>query len=103
MDHRRIWSADGRGDLGVQAHCQRVAAWSCELAGALGLTPSERSVVEQAALCHHFSRIAVDDRSRHRLLQDLKVEETGGQPALPQEVARLLQTFWGNDAVSDPS
>ena len=60
-------------------------------------------MVEQAALCHHLSQVAVDQTSRQRLLQDLKIEETGGRPALPQDVEQLLQTFWGNDAVSDPS
>ena len=96
-------SQAGRGDLGVQAHCQRVAAWSSELAGALGLSPSERSLVEHAALCHHFSQIAFDETTRHGLLQDLKIEETVGQPGLPEEVGQLLQAFWGYDAVSDGS
>jgi len=96
-------SSEGRGNLGVQAHCQRVAAWSRELASALGLSPSERSVVEQAALCHHVSEIAVDELSRRRLLQDLKIEETAGKPALPEGVGQLLQAFWGNDAGSDAS
>ena len=103
MDHGRTWSPEGQGDLGVQAHCQRVAAWSRELASALGLSPSEERVVEQAALCHHFSQVAVDQPSRQRLLQDLKIEETASRPALPEEVEQLLQTFWGSDAVCDPS
>jgi putative nucleotidyltransferase with HDIG domain len=84
-------------------HCQRVAAWSRELASALGLSPSEERSVEQAALCHHFSQVAVDQSSRQRLLNDLKIEETAGQPALPEQVEQLLQTFWGNDAAGDPS
>ena len=95
---------------GVQAHCQRVAAWSSELAGALGLSPSERSLVEQAALCHHFSPIAFDETSRHELLRDLKIQETVGQQgafpeheAFPEEVAHILQAFWGSDAGSDGS
>ena len=96
-------SRAGRGDLGIQAHCQRVAAWSSELAGALGLSPSERSLVEHAALCHHFSQIAFDETTRRGLLQDLKIEETVGQPGLPEEVGQLLQAFWGYDAVSDGS
>jgi putative nucleotidyltransferase with HDIG domain len=99
----RNGSQDGRGDLGVQAHCQRVAAWSSELAGALGLSPSERGLVEQAALCHHVSQIIVDETSRRRLLDDLKIGETGARAALPEEVGQLLQTFWGNDGASDPS
>src|SRR5690348_12907785 len=103
MDHGRNGSLDGRGDLGVQEHCQRVAAWSGELASALGLLRSERSWVEQAARCHHVSEIALEKESRHRLLEDLKIEETGVRDALPEEVAQLLRTFWGNEAVSDPS
>jgi putative nucleotidyltransferase with HDIG domain len=103
MEHGRNWSPEGRGDLGVQAHCRRVAAWSRELASALGLSPSEGRVVEQAALSHHFSQVAVDQPSRQRLLHDLKIEETAGRPALPEEVEQLLQTFWGNDPACDPS
>src|SRR5579864_685437 len=103
MDHGRKTALDGRGDLGVQAHCQRVAAWSSELANALGLLPSERSLVEQAALSHHISQMALAQASRSRLLEDLKFEETGVHDALPEEVGRLLQTFWGNEEVSDPS
>src|ERR1700684_1207190 len=104
MDHGLQGSRDGREDLGVQAHCQRVAAWSSELAGALGLSPAERSLVEQAALCHHCSQIAFDETSRHGLLHDLKIEETVGQPAaFPEEVAQILQAFWGTDAGSDGS
>jgi putative nucleotidyltransferase with HDIG domain len=80
-----------------------VAAWSSELASALGLSPSERSLVEQAALCHHFSPIAFDETTRHGLLRDLKIEETVGLPGMPQEVGQLLQAFWGHEAVSDGS
>ncbi|HTA68955.1 MAG TPA: HDOD domain-containing protein [Bryobacteraceae bacterium] len=103
MDHGPQGPQAGRADLGVQAHCQRVAAWSSELAGALGLSPSERSLVEQAALCHHFSPIAFDETTRHGLLRDLKIEETVGQPGMPEEVGQLLQAFWGHDAVSEGS
>jgi putative nucleotidyltransferase with HDIG domain len=104
MNHGPQGLQDGRGDLGVQSHCQRVAAWSSELAGALGLSPSERNLVEQAALCHHFSRIALDETSRHGLLHDLKIEETVGQPvAFPEEVGQILQAFWGCEAGSDGS
>ena len=103
MDIGRNAPPRGSASLGEQAHCQRVAAWCCELANALKLTPAERSVVEQAALCHHFSHIALDDHSRHSLLNDLKIEETQGRAVLPDEVALLLQTFWGRFASSDPS
>jgi putative nucleotidyltransferase with HDIG domain len=59
--------------------------------------------VEQAALCHHFSPIALVERTRQRVLEDLKINEAPGQPALPEEVGQLLQTFWGTEAASDPS
>ena len=103
MEHGRNWSPEGQGDPGVQAHCQRVAAWSRELASALRLSPSEERMVEQAALCHHFSKVAVDQPSRQRLLHDLKIEETAGRPALPEQVEQLLLTFWRNDTACDPS
>jgi putative nucleotidyltransferase with HDIG domain len=102
MDHGPHASLDGRGDLGIQAHCQRVAAWSSELAGALGLSPSERRLVEQAALWHHFSQVILSDTSRHRLVEDLKLEEVG-QALFPEQVAQLLQAFWGNQAGTDAS
>src|SRR5271167_4708960 len=108
MDRGLQGSDDGRGDLGVQAHCQRVAAWSSELAGALGLSPAERNLVEQAALCHHCSQMAFDETSRHGLLRDLKIEETVGQPegfpepdGFPEEVGQILQAFWGTEVGSD--
>jgi putative nucleotidyltransferase with HDIG domain len=103
MDRGRNWSPEGRGDLGIQAHCQRVAAWSRELASVLGLSTSEERLLEQAALCHHISQLTVNQPSRQRLLQDLKLEETEGRPALPEEVEQLLQTFWGNEVAGDPS
>ena len=83
--------------------CQRVAAWSSELAGVLGLSSAERKLVEQAALYHHSSQLAFDAITRHGLLADLKIEEKAGQPALPEDVEHLLQAFWGNHAGSDGS
>ena len=103
MDVGRNASPNGPVGLGEQAHCQRVAAWCCELANALGLTPGERNIVEQAALCHHFSEIVLGDGSRDRLLKDLKLGETGGRAALNEEVEQVLQTFWGHDPAPDPT
>jgi len=97
-----LWVA-GRRRLGIQAHCQRVAAWSSELAVALGLSLAERNLVEQAALYHHSSQLAFDSTTRHGLLADLKIEEKAGQSALPEDVEQLLHAFWGNDAGSDGS
>jgi len=102
MDHGPLGSQAG-GDLGIQAHCQRVAAWSSELAVALGLSLAERNLVEQAALYHHSSQLAFDSTTRHGLLADLKIEEKAGQSALPEDVEQLLHAFWGNDAGSDGS
>jgi hypothetical protein len=45
--------------------------------------------------------MVADDRSRHRLLEDLKIEETGAARGLPEAVEQLLHTFWG-DVAADP-
>ena len=60
--------------MGVRAHCQRVATWSCELARALGLSELERALVERAALAHHVPEILLDDQARSRLLADIFLE-----------------------------
>ena len=52
---------EARGDEAIRAHCLRVAAWSSELAGAIGLSESDRNLVEQAALAHHVPEILVDE------------------------------------------
>lgn len=84
-----------RQGLGVEAHCQRVAAWACELAAALGLPESRRKIIEQAALAHHFPEVLLDGDARHRLLTDLRVEETGDQTGITDEVRELLLVFHG--------
>src|SRR5579864_6048909 len=83
---------------GTSSHCRRVAAWSSELASALGLPESERKLVEQAALSHHLPEVLLNDNGRRRLLADLRVEEGGNQPPIPEEVRELLQAFRGGSA-----
>ena len=87
--------ASTRQGLGVESHCQRVAAWACELAAALGLPESRRKIVEQAALAHHFPEVLLDTDARQRLLADLHVEETGAKSGLNEEVRELLLVFHG--------
>lgn len=102
MDRSRGLSREG-SDLGINAHCQRVAAWCGELAGALGLSQPERRLVEQAALCHHFSHLVVNDRTRNSLLEALHLKESGERSALPENVAQLLRAFWGSAGAVDAS
>lgn len=82
-------------DEGTSLHCRRVAAWSCELASALGLPEADRKLVEQAALSHHLPEVLLNDHGRRRLLADLRMEEGGDQPAIAEEVRELLQAFRG--------
>jgi hypothetical protein len=105
------WLMDGcswelqedRADIGVRAHCLRVATWSSELAGAIGLTKSERKLVEQAAISHHIPEILMDDRSHARLLAEMRLEAEGDQPLVPDDVRIVLETLWGRRPVSDPA
>lgn len=90
-----------RGDIAVRAHCLRVATWSSELAGAVGLSESDRKLVEQAAIAHHYPEILVDDQSNARLLAEMHMEATGELPAIPQDVRNVLETLWGHRPISD--
>jgi putative nucleotidyltransferase with HDIG domain len=88
---------------GVRAHTRRVAAWSSELAGALGLDEKARGLAEQAALCHHIPEVLLDDHARSRLLADLGCQESGEQSLIPEEVRQILFMFQGRAETSDPS
>lgn len=92
-----------RLDVGVRAHCRRVATWSSELARALGLSDSERCLAEQAALSHHLPEVLLDDEARARLLADIRVEEAGEQSLIPEDIRQVLLTFWNRREISDAS
>lgn len=94
---------EDRADIGVRAHCLRVATWSSELAGALGLSESERKLVEQAAISHHIPEILVDDQAHARLLAEMRLEWAGQQPLIPNDVRIVLETLWGRRPISDPA
>src|SRR5208337_3437873 len=67
----QVRNQEDRDDIAVRAHCLRVATWSSELAGAIGLSEPERKLVEQAAISHHFPEILVDDQAHARLLKEM--------------------------------
>src|SRR5580658_8295789 len=92
---------EGRGDEAIRAHCLRVATWSSELANAIGLTESDRNLVEKAAIAHHIPQILVDDQARRRLLAELHLESKGDQPFIADDVRAVLETFWGRRAIAD--
>ncbi len=92
-----------RLDVGVRAHCRRVATWSCELARALGLSDSERRLAEQAALSHHLPELLLDNEARGRLLADICLEESGEQSLIDEDVRQVLLTLWGRREVADGS
>jgi putative nucleotidyltransferase with HDIG domain len=99
---------EDRADIAVRAHCLRVATWSSELAGAIGLSESERKLVEQAAISHHLPEILVDDEAHARLLAEMRLEAAGEQPLVPpplvsNDVRVVLETLWGRRPISDAS
>jgi putative nucleotidyltransferase with HDIG domain len=81
----------------------RVATWSSELAGAIGLSESERKLVEQAAISHHIPEILVDDEAHARLLAEMRLEAAGEQPLVSEDVRVVLETLWGRRPISDPA
>jgi putative nucleotidyltransferase with HDIG domain len=94
---------EDRADIGVHAHCLRVATWSSELASAIGLSESERKLVEEAAISHHIPEILVDDAARDRLLAEMRLETDGEQPLVTDDVRIVLEALWGRRPISDPA
>jgi putative nucleotidyltransferase with HDIG domain len=95
--------AGARGDEAIRAHCLRVATWSSELASVVGLSESDRNLVEQAAIAHHVPEILVDDQARRRLLAEMHLEAAGGQPFVADDVRVVLETLWGRRPIADPA
>jgi putative nucleotidyltransferase with HDIG domain len=95
MISRRVVLPNSGWDAGTESHCQRVAAWSGELCNALGLSESDRKLVEQAAISHHIPEVLLNDDGRRRLLADLRVTEGGDKPLIPEDVRQLLLAFQG--------
>ncbi len=90
-------------DIAVRAHCLRVATWSSELAGAIGLSESDRKLVEQAAISHHMPELLVDEGAHARLLAEMRLEAAGERPLVAPEVRNVLETLWGRRPISDPT
>ncbi len=91
-----------RGDEAIRAHCLRVATWASELASAIGLSESDRNLVEQAAIAHHVPGILLDDQARSRLLAEMHLEAKG-EPLLSDDVRAVLETLWGRRPIADPA
>ena len=62
---------DDEPSHGLRSHCRRVAALAVEVAGRLRLTPQEQTLVEQAALLHHYPVELLEGESFERLMRDL--------------------------------
>jgi len=103
MTTRAVEISEARGDEAIRAHCLRVATWSSELAGAIGLSESDRSLVEQAAIAHHVPEILVNDQARRRLLAEMHLEARGDRPFVSEEVRAVLETLWGRRPIADPA
>src|SRR5579883_1992082 len=103
MPDSRIMLAEQEAELGVKAHCRRVATWCSELARVLGLSERERSLLEDTALWHHIPEFLLDDAARRRLLADLRFQETGERSWPPDPIRQTLLTFRGLQHVDDPS
>jgi hypothetical protein len=101
-----LTEAGGSGagaDEAIRAHCLRVATWSSELAGAIGLPDSDRRLVEQAAIAHHVPQILVDDQARRRLLAEMHLETEGERLFISDDVRAVLETLWGKRPIADPA
>src|SRR3984957_7882335 len=101
MTSRTAELLEERGGEAIRAHCLRVATWSSELAGAIGLSESDRNLVEQAALAHHVPEIVVDDQARRRLLAEMHLEAKGERAFISEPVRAVLETLWGRRAIAD--
>jgi len=101
MTTRALELSQVRCDEAIRAHCLRVAAWSSELAGAIGLSDSERDLVEQAAVVHHVPDILVDDQASRRLLAEMHLETTGERPFISDDVRAVLETLWGRRPIAN--
>jgi putative nucleotidyltransferase with HDIG domain len=102
MTTRAAEEIDARGDEAIRAHCLRVATWSSELASAIGLSESDRNLVEQAAIAHHVPGILLDDQARCRLLAEMHLEARGERPFVSDDVRAVLETLWGRRPIADP-
>ena len=89
-----VKNQEDRDDIAVRAHCLRVATWSSELAGAIGLSESERKLVEQAAISHHFPEILMDNGAHARLLAEMHLETSGEQALVSSDVRAVLASAW---------
>jgi len=103
MADSHIVLADEKVEMGIRAHCRRVATWSCELARALGFSDTERTLVEQAGLSHHVPEVLLDDQARGRLLAEIGLQESGEHSFLDDDVRRMLLAFRGRGEALDPS
>ncbi len=103
MTSRAAELMEARGDIAIRAHCLRVATWSGELAGAIGLSESDRNLVEQAALAHHVPEILLDEQAGRRLMAEMHLEAQGEQPFVAENVRTVLETLWGRRPIADPA
>jgi len=101
MKSRASELVEASGDEAIRAHCLRVAAWSGELAGAIGLSESDRNLVEQAALAHHVPEILVDYQAGRRLLAEMNLEASGERAFIADNVRAVLETLWGRRPIAD--
>src|ERR1700733_370836 len=102
MTTRAAELVEARGDEAIRAPCLRVATWSSELASAIGLSESDRNLVEQAAIAHHVPGILLDDQARCRLLAEMHLEVRGERPFVSDDVRAVLETLWGRRPIADP-
>ena len=91
-DSQLVPSGEGT-EIGVRAHCRRVATWAGELGRALGLSDADRALVARSALCHHVPELVIDDAARGRLLAEIGLKESGEKSLFEEDVRRVLLAF----------
>jgi putative nucleotidyltransferase with HDIG domain len=69
----------------------------------MGLSESDRNLVEQAAIAHHVPQVLVNDRARGRLLAEMHLETNDGQAFISDDVRAVLETLWGQRPIADPA
>jgi HD-like signal output (HDOD) protein len=87
-------SLSGADAEALHAHCRRVAAWATELARDENQA-QHLSLLEHAALLHHYPVLLLQEDSAARLITELRLAESNSAFAVDSDVREVLQCFHG--------
>ena len=103
MTTRAAELIEARGDEAIRAHCLRVATWASELASAIGLSESDRNLVEQAAIAAPCSRDSVGRPGAHVACWLKCIWKRKASLLVSDDVRSVLETLWGRRPIADPA